>query len=222
MLHGQRLQFGDDLTMPAGTQVGLDARLESGETDLVEPGRLGVQGAVGFDVGVRVAPPHRQRGPQPRRGAVGIRHRRRRPVGLLEFDAVDVAVGERQQVGVALAHDDIAEHLTQVRHVRLERAAATQRSLLAVHRLEQNIHRHRASGRGDQHRNHYPLLGTAQRERNSVDEDFQRAKDPIVHRENVPLFPALEGGNLHRAHRERTTSRSAQARALRETGPSRG
>ena len=145
------------------------------------------------------------------RGAVGIRHRRRRLVGLLELDAVDVAAGERQHVGVALAHDDIAEHVAQVRHVGLQRATATQRSLLAVHRLEQHVHRHRASSRGDQHRNHYPLLRTAQRERNSVDEDFQRAKDPIVHRENVLLIPALKGGNLHRAHRERPASRSAQA-----------
>ena len=66
MLHGQRLQLGDDLAMPAGVQIGLDARLEGGETDLAEPGDLAVQGAVGLDVGVRVPAPHRQRGPQQR------------------------------------------------------------------------------------------------------------------------------------------------------------
>ena len=92
MLDGQRLQLGDDLAMTAGVQIGLDARLEGGETDLAEPGALAVQGAVGLDVGVRVPAPHRQRRPQHGRRAVGIRHRRRRPVGLLERHAVDLRV----------------------------------------------------------------------------------------------------------------------------------
>ena len=80
-----------------------------------------------------------------------------------------------------MAHDDVAEHLAQVRHVGLQRATATRRRILAVDRLEQHVHRHRASSRGDQHRDDDPLLGTAERERNPVDEDLQRAQHPIVH-----------------------------------------
>ena len=73
MLDGQRVQLGDHLAMPAGPHVGVDARLERGQAKLGEAGDLAVEVPVRFDVGVRVAAPHRQRLAQPGRHIVARR-----------------------------------------------------------------------------------------------------------------------------------------------------
>ena len=61
MLDGQRVELGDDLTMPSRPQVGVDPVLESGQAQLCQTGDLTVEEAVRLDVGVRMAAPHRQR-----------------------------------------------------------------------------------------------------------------------------------------------------------------
>jgi hypothetical protein len=38
MLGGQLLQLGDELSVPAEREIGVDARLESSEAELVQPG----------------------------------------------------------------------------------------------------------------------------------------------------------------------------------------
>ena len=219
MFHGQRLQLGDDLAMTSGVQIGVDAGFESGEPDLTETGALAVQPAVRLDIGVGAPAPRRQRGAQHAGGVVGIGHRRRGPIALLERHAVDHRADARQHIGVALSNDDVAENLTQVRHVRLQRATSTGRRILAVDRLEQRVDRHRMAGGGDQDSDDDPLLGTTQGERNPVNQDLQRAQDPVVHAANVLLDWARDVGNLHRPHRERPPSRNAQATARPEQVP---
>ena len=61
VLDGQRVQLGDDLTMPACPQVGADPVLERGQAQLRQTGDLAVEEPMGLDVGVRMAAPHRQR-----------------------------------------------------------------------------------------------------------------------------------------------------------------
>ena len=72
VLDRQRIELGDDLAMAAGAQVGVDARLERRQPQLVEAGDLTVEESVGLDVGVGVAAPHRQRLAKPGRDLVGI------------------------------------------------------------------------------------------------------------------------------------------------------
>ena len=60
MLDGQRVELGDDLTVPSRPQVGVDPVLESGQAQLCQTGDLTVEEAVRLDVGVRMASPHRQ------------------------------------------------------------------------------------------------------------------------------------------------------------------
>ena len=92
MLDGQRVELGDDLTVPSGPQVGVDPVLEGGQAQLCQTGDLAVEEAMGLDVGVRMAAPHRQRITQPGRDIIGIAERRRRPVGVLEPRCIDRGV----------------------------------------------------------------------------------------------------------------------------------
>ncbi len=93
MLDGQRVQFGDDLTVPSRPQVGVDPVLERGQAQLRQTGDLAVEEAMGLDVGVGMAAPHRQRLAQPGRDVLGVAHGRRGPVGVLERRRVDRGAG---------------------------------------------------------------------------------------------------------------------------------
>ena len=61
MLDGQRIELGDDLTVPSRPHVGVDPALEGGQAQLGQAGDLTVEEPVGLDVGVGMASPHRQR-----------------------------------------------------------------------------------------------------------------------------------------------------------------
>ena len=99
MLDRQRIQLGDHLAVPPSPHVRLDPGLERGQAELAEAGDLTVEKPVGLDIGVRMAPPHRQRLPQPRGRRVGVLGRHRRPVGVLERSGIDRRRRAIQTVG---------------------------------------------------------------------------------------------------------------------------
>ena len=74
MLDRQGVELGDDLTVPSRPHVGVDPVLERGKPQFGQPGDLAVEEAMGLDVGVGMAAPHRQGVTQP-----GRRPRRHRP-----------------------------------------------------------------------------------------------------------------------------------------------
>ncbi len=83
VLDRQRVQLGDHLAVAPGAHVGVDARLDRRQPQLVQSGDLAVERTVRLDVGVRMAAPQQQRVAQPRRHLVRIvdadRRRGRRP-----------------------------------------------------------------------------------------------------------------------------------------------
>ena len=121
VLDRQRVELGDHLTMPSRPHVGVDARLQRSQPHLAQAGDLTVEVSIGFDVGVGMAPPQRQRLAQAVGGPSGIVDGGATPTAVLEHDGVDRRLGAVEEVGVALADDDVAEHLPQVRDVRVQR-----------------------------------------------------------------------------------------------------
>ena len=210
MLHGQRVELGDDLTVPSGPQVGVNPVLEGGQTQLGQTGDLAVEAAMGLDVGVRMAAPHRQRVAQPECDIIGIAERRRRPIRVLERRCVDRGVVAVEGVAVALAGDHVAQDLAEVGDVRLKCRSARRCGVLAVGRLEQPVDRHRTPGSGDQDRDHAPLFRTAEREGNAVHQDLERAEHPILHGPNVPMAERRRRRLLHCDHHRSGRSRTAQ------------
>ena len=211
----QSVQLGDDLTMSSRPQVGVDARLEGGQAQLRKACDLAVEEAVGLDVGVGVASPHRQRLTQSGRDIVGVAHGRRGAVGVLERRRVDRGVGAVHEVAVPLADDHVAEGVAEVGHVSVERRSAARGGVLAVGRLQQRVDRDRSTGCGDQDCHDSPLLRTTEGAGHTIDEDLQRAEHPVVHGPNVVTGPEQGLGIVHRQHHPPGRSRTPQQRQTR-------
>ena len=182
MLHRQRVQLGDDLPVTARSQVRIEAGLERGESELVQSSDLTIEEAVALHVGVRVTAPHQQRVAQPAGDLVRLDERGGGPAGDVELDRIDRRVGGSQQVAVALAHDDVPERAAQVRDVGVQRGEVRPGGVLAVHRLQQPVDRHRPAGVGDEDRKDRSLLGPTHDEHVAVVGDgVERSEHPVPH-----------------------------------------
>ena len=182
MLDRERVELGDDLPVPPGPQVGVDACLERGETDLVQSRDLAVETAVALHIGVGMTAPYQQRVAEPTGHVIWIDQRGSGPAGVFELDRVDRGATGSQQVRIAVADENVTERAAQVGDVGVQRRSVGRGGVLAVHALQQSVDRHGPSGGRDEEREHGSLLGTSHDEHVAVvGDDVERAKDAVPH-----------------------------------------
>ena len=178
----ERVELGDDLPVPPGPHVGVDACLERGETDLVQSRDLAVETAVALHIGVGMTAPHQQRVAEPTGHVIWIDQRGSGPAGVFELDRVDRGATGSQQVRIAVADENVTERAAQVGDVGVQRRSVGRGGVLAVHALQQSVDRHGPSGGRDEEREHGSLLGTSHDEHVAVvGDDVERAKDAVPH-----------------------------------------
>jgi hypothetical protein len=181
VLDRERVQLRDDLTVPPRPHVGVDAGLDRRQAKLGQTGDLTVEKAVGFDVGVGMAAPQRQRPTQPLRGVLGFSYHHGGTAGVLERDGVDRRRRAIEQVPVAPADDHVAEGVTKVGDIGVHGRPVGRRRIRPLDGLEQRVHQHGPTGGRDQDRNDRPLLRTARGDRRPISEHLHGPQRPVLH-----------------------------------------
>ena len=180
LLVRERLELGDQPAVLAERQFGLDALLERGEPQLVEPrDRRHGERLVG-EVRERRPPPQRERRLQQGGRAIVLTVRERR--GGLVRQALEPAQVERVAAGAdEVARrprlDHRAEELAQVGHLALHLGDRGRRRLAPVELVREPVDRDDAVGVQEQDRQHSALARAAEADRRVGAEDLERAQD---------------------------------------------
>ena len=181
MLGHQRLELTDEPRMAPRGQLGVDARLERLEPQLLEAGDLGLRERLVRKVGERRAAPEIQRLAQLARRPLGVGHTRlvRQAleachVKLGAVDAQDVTRRTRHQAAVS-------EHLAQPRHVELDALGCGRGRRRAPEVVEQAVDRDDLVGVQQKHRQQRALLAAADHQYAIALEHLQWAQQPEFH-----------------------------------------
>ena len=179
----ERVQLGDQRAVAAELKLGVDAVLDRGEMDLLEPVRLDRRERL-LELGERHAVPQRQRLSEL---LEGVRRRAGRERGVarlaqvLEAGQVDRLAGQLRRVAGRAGHEHaLREHLAEHRDVDLDHLRRTRGGVLAPEVLHEPAHRHRATRLEQQPRQERPLGPAAEGDRLPVSLDAQRTEQPYA------------------------------------------
>jgi hypothetical protein len=181
------LELGDRLSALAAVEPDLPQPLDGPHPQLLEPGRLGLEGGTAEDR-VRRPPPQRQRGRQHRDGITcDVGHLGQQPDELLGVDPArrhveGVAPGVRPGApgpasaprGTARARDAAARRTTAARPRPARRA-------IAPDLVDEVLDRDRTSGRRDEPTDQGPGLAPAEVEDGTVALDLEQSQHPDPH-----------------------------------------
>ena len=143
VLGSERLELADELPIPAESEVDLDAQLERGKPDLLEPRDRRLGEALVGDVRERRSPPQRQRLPQPIGGVACLPVREALPRVVdqpLEPVEVELIRPQTDHVAGRLRGEGIRrKRLAKARHVDTERSAACLGRILPPEVVDQTV-----------------------------------------------------------------------------------
>ena len=190
VIRRQRVQLRDDRLVCAQPQMRLDAQLQGGQPERLQPACLGLHELLEGDVRQRRAPPQRQGGAQHRRRAVGIVAVERAAAlahPLLQHGGVELLGGHREQVAAVdgpqhgrarVRIGERLQRLAQPRDRHLQRLGRVGGDVLVPERVGDLVRGHRAVRVEQQQRQQGPLLRAAERDGRVVMDDLHRAQQP--------------------------------------------
>ena len=141
-LLAQHVQLRDQLRVVPERELRLDPCLDSTEAQLLQAPRLELQREAARHVGVRMAPPERERSAEQLRclDGIGLHECGRMLDRPLELDRVHLHGIGCEPITAVVANDDVADRGPQVRDVRLQRRARAGRRLVAPDAVDQRVH----------------------------------------------------------------------------------
>ena len=165
VLAGDALDLDGDGEVVSERQPGAEHGLDRHQPELLEPGRIGLQGRLIREVLERTGPATGPAPPRARRRPwrdPGSSRARASLTRASKSRAVQAVAIDPDGVAARVALDDLAERLAKLRHVRLEGVAGGVRRRLPPHPVDQPVDRHRRVGFGEEQGEDEPLLRTAQ------------------------------------------------------------
>ena len=223
ILGGQLLQLAGERVMPAKRQVRLDPRLEGGEPQFLQAGRLRPGEGVVSQVGQHATAPQLQR-PAQRPGGFGVPARvqrgppRREPV--LEHRRIQVLAAHPQQVTAVPGDQDVArgapgppriQRLAQMEHVGLQGGGPPLGWVPAPHLFGQPVHRDDPVGLQQQQRRARPAAADR-----PAAPHTRTAKPPTARECRTPQAPSrLTTASAAITHPARFASPAARASGSR-------
>jgi hypothetical protein len=206
------LELGNELSVTAQAEVGLDALLERLQPQLLEARDLGLSERLVGEVGQRRTAPQRERLPEFRCRALRIAVSQPAPAvreQLVEPFRVKLAWHQFQRVATALRDQAaVSDHPAQLRDVDVDAVQCAGRRRLAPQRVDQPVGRNGVTGVDEQDGQQRPLLASAERE----------LAGPIAHLKR-PEYTELHSAPLLHAETMRF-SRPIQAILKAPIGPS--
>jgi hypothetical protein len=176
------LELGNELSVAAEREVGLDSQLECGQMRSPEALNLRLRGRIVGEVRQWLAAPEVER-----LGQKAARSGCLRPFCLgdqpLEAKQVDLIRVDADQVSRLLRHDHpaVAEQLAQLRDVELKRVRRVGRWAGWPQRVDQAVDRDGTVRRQEECREQCALLWSAERDRATLVIDLERSQDPELH-----------------------------------------
>ena len=220
VLGHQRLELTDEPRMAPRGQLGVHARLEGLEPQLLDAGDLGLRERLIGEVAERRAAPQIQRLTQLARRPLGVGHAR---LADQAFEACHVKLGavDAQDVARRTRHQAaLPEHLAQPRHVELDALGRGRRRRRAPEIVEQAVDRDDLVGVQQKHRQQRPLLPAADHQHAIALEHLQWAQKPEFHGGMRRVSPTLPRRIYRRLPLRtlRVDRAGAQSRAQTATG----
>jgi len=161
---GQTIELGDHLRVPTRSESGLHQRLDRDDVEFLEPRRLGNESRLGRQIVEGGTPPESECLLERRRGLRRVGFRPRPPVrdAGFEVERVEAVSIHLDDVAGPSAFDHGSQHLTKLRHVRLDRVSRAVGRFVAPQSVNQPVEGHHAVRFGQQQCEHETLLGAAQ------------------------------------------------------------
>jgi hypothetical protein len=180
------LELGNQLGVPPGGEVGLDAHLQGGHMLLLQTRDLGRRERQRSKLRERRATPQVQRLTQHGGGPFDASSRERLAAcrdQALEALGVKLAGTHPQPIARRRRHKHVGvtERLAQPRHMDLNRLYRALRRVLTPHRERQALSTHRLIGMQHKHGQQGARLGTRNRHRTTVGAHLKRTEDPKLH-----------------------------------------
>ncbi len=195
MLRDERLQFRDELGVPAGRKLRLDPILGRGQTQLLEPRRLGPRKGRVAEVHERRPAPEADRVPQLLRC---LRRRATSKVGprLLDHSLEPIGVQllglDAEQVARAASDEQIGlQQLAQLRDAVLDDLPGRWRRIALPELVDQAIARDDLVCMQEEDRQQLSLARAAQRHLPISRADLEGTEDPVIHLVSLGKLPAV-------------------------------
>ncbi len=178
-LLAEHLQLRDQLRVAPERELRLDPRLDSPEAQFLQAPRFELQREASGHVGVRMAPPERERSAEQLRcfDGIGLHECGRTLDRPFELDRVHLRWIGCEPIAAVVADDDVADCRPQVRDVRLQCGARSGGRLVAPDAVDQRVDRDRLAHLRREQREHCALLPAAQAHAAVVAQDFELAQD---------------------------------------------
>ena len=196
VLGHERAQLADQVDRLAAGELGREPLLDRLQPQLLQARDLALGELVEAMVGQRRAAPQRERDASCAAARVGRRARRQQ---RLEAAAVDRLALDLQRVARRAPADrqPLAQARPQARDLLLQRLVAAVRRLVAPHRLDQLVDRHRLRRPQRERDEEPPLLGAFELHAAARDRDLQRPQQPdLDSRAHGPLELTLTAWSL--------------------------
>ena len=181
----ESLELGHELVVVAEGELGLDAILERGDMELLEPRDLVLREPLVGEIGERCPVPERQCLPQPVRGigvVAGLECHPALSEQPLEAVAIELSRLDRNAVGAADGADRVSrELLAQRRDAVLQDLGGGRRRILAPELVDDHVAGERLVRVEEEQRQDRALLGAAERELSLAVERLKRPEDAVVH-----------------------------------------
>jgi hypothetical protein len=181
VLGRDRLQLADQVGVAAARQVGVDALLERGEPQLVQPCDLGLRERLVGEVGERRAAPQRERLAQLLGRAGGLRPARLAAQPLEQREVQLVALHVEHVAGRARGQPLGAELAPQAHDVALDALGHGGRRRLSPQVGDQPVGRDDLVGAQQQDRQQGALLDASEHERPVLLDNLQGSEEPELH-----------------------------------------
>ena len=179
MLADERLQLGHELAVPAERQIGVDALLQRGNAQLVEPARRR-RDRLAREIGQDRATPERKRPAETPCGDLGVCRLR---LGNESPEAVEVELvrTDTNQVPRRPRLEAVPEYAPQPPDVVLERSLGSGRRRVSPDAVDQPVRGNDPVGVEQQKRQRSPAPHATEREDALTIEHLQRPQDAEIH-----------------------------------------
>src|SRR6266545_2682971 len=185
MSRGECLELADDLRVAAEDQVGLDAILDCGEAQLLEPSEVRPGERIGRELGQRSAPPERECLAERPTRARGIALREQvasRRCTFLEPGQIEALGVHGEQVAARPRPEDVcSEHPAEARDLHLQGFGRVRGRCLGPQKLDQAARRDDFVRVQEQKRQQRTLLAAAELDLACGALDLEGAQDPELH-----------------------------------------